>query len=377
MNTLTLELLSSVLSNIEDKSIEQLSITSKNMGNITNKLKDNAIFYKSRVENILGYYIDSSYKGDWKGFYYILIEDGLNNALCEATITENNLAIKVLLADGRADPSENNTDIIQWASAGGHTDIVKLLLSDPRVDPSAKNNAAIKESSEYDHKDIVKLLLADPRVDPSAEDNYAIRLASSHGHTEIVKLLLTDSRVDPSDTERSIDDSDVENNEAIIDASFNGHTEVVKLLLADPRVDPSANNNKAIQLASNYGYKDIVKLLLADPRVDPSAEENEAIKLASKKGRIEVVKLLLGSNKINLQVKTRMLTYYDLPGLNYKSFINLSKEPLEELISLGNRSQNAKDIIMTKYFWWLRLKILYNMDNIKGDPFEVALQQEQ
>ncbi len=43
MNTLTLELLSSILSNLEDKSIEQLSITSKNMGNITNKLKDNAI----------------------------------------------------------------------------------------------------------------------------------------------------------------------------------------------------------------------------------------------------------------------------------------------------------------------------------------------
>ena len=71
-----------------------------------------------------------------------------------------------------------------------------------------------------------------------------------------------------------------------------------------------------------------------------------------------------------------MLIIYDLSGLNYKSFIILAKKPLEELVSLGNRSQDDKDIIMTKYFWWLRLKILYNMDNVKGDPFEVALQQE-
>ncbi len=69
-----------------------------------------------------------------------------------------------------------------------------------------------------------------------------------------------------------------------------------------------------------------------------------------------------------------MLKDSNLPGLDYESFHVLSKEPLEKLISLGNRSQNFKDIIMTKYFWWLRLKILYNMDNIKGDPFEVALQ---
>ncbi len=71
-----------------------------------------------------------------------------------------------------------------------------------------------------------------------------------------------------------------------------------------------------------------------------------------------------------------MLKDSNLPGLDYKSFEILAKKSLEELISLGNRSQDYKDIIMTKYFWWLRLKILYNMDNIKGDPFEVALQQE-
>ncbi len=69
MDVLTLDLLSSLLSNIEDEAIGQLSITSKNMENITKKLKDDTIFYESRVEKLLGYFIDNTYKGDWKGFY--------------------------------------------------------------------------------------------------------------------------------------------------------------------------------------------------------------------------------------------------------------------------------------------------------------------
>ncbi len=61
MNTLTLDLLSSILSNIGDDAIGQLSITSNYMRNVTNELTDDAIFYKTRVEYLLGYSIDSSY----------------------------------------------------------------------------------------------------------------------------------------------------------------------------------------------------------------------------------------------------------------------------------------------------------------------------
>ncbi len=61
MNTLTLELLSSILSNIKDDAIGQLSITSNYMKNMTNELTDDAMFYKTRVEYLLGYSIDSSY----------------------------------------------------------------------------------------------------------------------------------------------------------------------------------------------------------------------------------------------------------------------------------------------------------------------------
>ncbi len=320
MNTLTLDLLSSLLSNIEDSAIGQLSITSKTMENITKELKDHAIFNKTRVEKLLGYPIDS--KGDWKGFYSILI---------------------------KSDPSKSN-----WLSSalGFATDNGNYLA--------------------------VEVLLADQRVDPSYNNNRAILLASQHGYLEIVRLLLADSRVDPS----------ADDNLIIIEASEHGYTEIIKLLLANKKVDPSDNHNHAIWAASIFGKTEVVKLLLGDNRVNPSDYYNEAIHSASQHGNKEVVKLLLGSDKIDLSTKKRALEeLYRVSGLGLRGYnMNydikydflkfLSTEPIFELIQMGNDNLDFRNIIMTKYFWWLRLKILYNMDNVKGDPFEVALQQE-
>ncbi len=464
MDVLTLDLYSALLSNLEDDAIGQLSITSKNMGNITNELKDDAIFYKSRVENKLGYTIDRSYIGDWKGFYSILIKldhskvDWLTSVLSFSATNGNNLAIKVLLTDQRADPSSDNNSAIRKASENGHTKVVKLLLNylaDPypdiqgasadshtyfeqrliadkrgettalagnalvllsrrtkySVDPSSKNNKAIRMASENGHLESVKLLLEDKRVDPSANHNGAIRMASLNGHIEVVKLLLSDKRretkvspayayaVDPSDpcnfairwasenghlevvklllSYQRVDPSDYNNN-AIKFASENGHLDIVKLLLADKRVDPSAYNNYAIRRASTNNHLEIVKLLLADPRVNSSDINNEAITKASEKGNLDVVKLLLSSNKINLSVKTQVLKLSKLSyDMNYDNIERLAKIPLKELIQIGNKNIQDRDIIMTKYFWWLRLEILHNMANIKEDPFKLALQLER
>ncbi len=449
MDVLTFDLLSALLSNIEDDAIGQLSVTSKNMGNITNKLKDDAIFYKSRVENLLGYPIDSSYglpaklkfsyKGDWKEFYSILIKSDpsksnwLSNALFSAAKNGNNLAIKVLLTDQRADPSIDDNSAIRKASENGHTEIVKLLLADPypyilivanqaasvddhtyfeqllvadkRVDPSSKNNKAIRMASKNGNIEVVKLLLADQRVDPSDPNNEAIRWASDGGHLEVVKLLLADQRVDPSDmnndairmaskngntevvklllADQRVDPSD-QNNEAIRWASDGGHLEVVKLLLADQRVDPSDMNNDAIQAASFNGHLEIVKLLLGDQRVDLSAYNNSAIRLASNNDNLDTFKLLLGSDKINLSVKTQVLKDLQLKSfsklthdMNYDNIERLAKTPFKELIQIGNKNIQDRDIIITKYFWWLRLEILHNMTDIKEDPFKLALQLEQ
>ena len=132
-----------------------------------------------------------------------------------------------------------------------------------------------------------------------------------------------------------------------------------------------------------------MKLLLTDQRVDPSTKNNFSIQSASWKGHIEVVKLLLGSEKINLSVKTQALKELKLATLKYSSssklrydmkydnIKRLAKKSPKELIQIGNQNLQDRDIIMTKYFWWLRLEILHNITNIKEDPFKLALQLEQ
>ncbi len=343
MDTLDENLLLSIISNINDKAIGQLTMTSQNMMNITHKLKNNPYFFKYRVENALGYPINVSYKGDWKEFYYILnklASDNLYHALISAINNGNYLAIKV-------------------------------LIENPKVDPSTKHNEAIIVASEKGKADIVRLLLTDYRVDPSVDDNMAIDISSFYGHTEVVKLLLADHRVDPS----------ANSNKAIRIASEYGRSDVVKILLADSRVDPSARYQESIRIASDKGNIDIMKFLLANNRVDPSVSDNFIIKNASEEGQTEVVKLLLGSNKIILGVKTQALKElsskrklsYDMI---YDNIANLAEVPLETLIQEGNKNIQAREIIITKYFWWLRLKLKHGMDNIKDSPFEVALQQE-
>ena len=49
------------------------------------------------------------------------------------------------------------------ASTFGKSDIVKLLLADPRVDPPEDNNDAIIRASYFGNSEVVKLLLADDR----------------------------------------------------------------------------------------------------------------------------------------------------------------------------------------------------------------------
>ncbi len=73
------------------------------------KLKDDVKNYKNKLENLLGYLIDSSFKGDWEGFYDILIRIlpsdhmWLNMSLLSAVIEKNVLAVKVLLTDSRGE----------------------------------------------------------------------------------------------------------------------------------------------------------------------------------------------------------------------------------------------------------------------------------
>ncbi len=77
---------------------------------------------------------------------------------------------------------------------------MKLLLANSKVNPSDNNNWAIQAASQNGHPEVMKLLLTDQRVEqsfaraptgPSDYDNYAIQEASRFGYLDVVKLLST------------------------------------------------------------------------------------------------------------------------------------------------------------------------------------------
>ncbi|KKK52658.1 hypothetical protein LCGC14_3102700, partial [marine sediment metagenome] len=156
----------------------------------------------------------------------------------------------------------------QYACRHRYTEIVKLLLADGRVDPTADNNWAFRLSSKKGHTDVVRLLLEDGRADPTSDNNLAIQLSCKNGHTDVVKLLLADGRADPSAsnnkwggisflTGRPADPAAYGNNLAIQLSSRNGHTDVVRLLLADGRADPTANDSYALQWSISFWHTDV------------------------------------------------------------------------------------------------------------------------
>jgi ankyrin repeat protein len=102
----------------------------------------------------------------------------------------------------------------------GQSEVVRLLLEDGRSNPSSLENYSIRYASFYGHIEIVRMLMNDVRVDPSAMGNIALVYASSSGQTDIVKLLLTDARVVKAGLGK-----------AIIEARNNCNDDVVDLLM--------------------------------------------------------------------------------------------------------------------------------------------------
>lgn len=193
---------------------------------------------------------------------------------------------------------------LRFACRNGRTEIVELLLADGRADPKDQDSSALKEACRNGHTEIVELLLIDGRADPSDSDSLAFIFACRNGNIEMVKLLLADGRADPSDHQSA----------AFIFACRNGHTEIVKLLLTDGRGDPSHRHDWLIKIACENRHIKIVKLFMSDRRVDPSNLNNSALRCSSKRGYIEIVKLLLTDERVYASSK------------GYSSAIRLAKE---------------------------------------------------
>eukprot|EP00818_Percolomonas_sp_WS_P001967 CAMPEP_0117435832 /NCGR_PEP_ID=MMETSP0759-20121206/688_1 /TAXON_ID=63605 /ORGANISM="Percolomonas cosmopolitus, Strain WS" /LENGTH=500 /DNA_ID=CAMNT_0005227399 /DNA_START=297 /DNA_END=1799 /DNA_ORIENTATION=+ len=129
--------------------------------------------------------------------------------------------VKLLLDDGRIDPSMEDGAILHRAASCGQLDLVHILLKNPEVRPESKDNRALRYAAYNGHAEVVQFLLKFPEVNPFTQNYSALRRASKRGHTDVVQVLLEDSRCKPASFVHQM----------IRDAQEENHSEIVDMLL--------------------------------------------------------------------------------------------------------------------------------------------------
>lgn len=225
-------------------------------------------------------------------------------------------AVKLLLADPRVDPNNDEGDttaLVQACSVSRgnearYVEVVHLLLQDGRADPTWNDSKVLSVVSYFgDYAEIVRLLLEDGRADPSDGNGEALILASTRGREKIVALLLADPRTVPW----------AQDGEALIGAVEEEEASVVKLLLKDGRVNPSTRDGAALVIAAQGGTDvslDVLKLLLSDDRTYAAINNNAALKAAIENENIEAVELLLEDADVLQELSEEDLTLAEETG---------------------------------------------------------------
>ena len=176
--------------------------------------------------------------------------------------------LKILLRDGRADPTVVDSIVLRAACFAHNVESVRALLEDGRADPAARGNEAIRTASRCYDPELARILLADSRVDPSVLDNLALRTAVSYS-SEVVKLLLAHPQVDPTAL----------NDAAFFTACMTGRVDAARLLFKDERVQQSlllpGRLHAALMGAVTNKQPDVVSFLVKEANVDPSFNDNE------------------------------------------------------------------------------------------------------
>ena len=199
------------------------------------------VFYTSPCGDIF----ELNFRG--QGYFHGACRDGRVNE------------VRMFLTKGynSVDPAKNDSYGLRAACLSGRTEIVRILLEDGRSNPSVLSSDPIRLAVSSRFPDIVRLLLNDGRADPSVLGSSTLLCACDSGETEIVRMLLEDGRADPC----------ADNNYLIREASTEGYVDIVRLLLEDGRTDPSTKNNEVLCSACSEGPIDLIRLLLEDERV--------------------------------------------------------------------------------------------------------------
>jgi len=231
---------------------------------------------------------------------YPMNSKNLNIAIKEASLTNKPNMMKVLLKDGRVDPTIGNNYPLRIARQMGYRRIVDMLMADPRVQKSLRRNRQPPPPPNpeyYEHfhqfsqlppeikEHVAKYVRYPKDLKALARTSQEMR-AFSRPQTKLVYDRATkQQQFDNSIMDALMsysDDVDLmkrllayfpypmrsKNLEvAIENASATNKPNIVKALLEDGRADPTTGNNYPLKIAQNFGRKRIVDMLMADPRV--------------------------------------------------------------------------------------------------------------
>lgn len=230
-------------------------------------------------------------------------DDALIEA-CSAGFSMSRVA-RVLLEDGRFDPTAADNQAIVSAAAVGTAHTVRLLLDDGRADPRARDNEALVKAAEQGNLEVVDVLLRAHACDVRARHSEALRSAAFRGRLDVVERLVqgheeddaaaaladVNDRPDKAAMQKLLartrrrrqapDFADLKQSSAAGLAAAAGHVETLRFLLAHGG-DPSLCNSYGIFGACKAGSLDAVRLLIGDARCDAGAADNRALIAASK-----------------------------------------------------------------------------------------------
>ena len=225
---------------------------------------------------------------------------GDTELLSSAVRDRNTEVVRRLLDDPRVDPDNTQSNLLAMA-ARGRPEMLKILLADGRTDPADdEENYILSECVEEHWTECLQILLADPRVDLSVNKNQILLIATKFGYADIVELLLADERVIEADV-------DTEDDFGIEGAVLGSHVETLKLILQHPIQDI----NLMFMYACRGSSYETVKLLFDEQlaawsasdnkSVLPTVSENYPLKMARNGKRQDVVELLLTDERVRVR----------------------------------------------------------------------------
>ncbi|KAI8901716.1 hypothetical protein BC833DRAFT_617350 [Globomyces pollinis-pini] len=161
-------------------------------------------------------------------------------------------AVKVILPLSNCTPKHYN-DMLYYACIKGKLDVIKLLLDDGRIDPTdGKTFRPVHGAIVGNHIDCLKYLLEEKDM---PVDKPSLGLVCKSGKVECLKLLLSSKRARPSFGVRL--------------AALNGQFQCLQLILNDKRTDVPLYELKSIlQRVNSIDCCDILTRYIAEQTVN-------------------------------------------------------------------------------------------------------------